>query len=202
MPMPMTPERFQDRWEHFRGEPQQVSGVWMLYEAIRKIDTAGGVLDEYAPWSLKFSEKPPTSPAPAKLTPSAPFSAYVTPHVQYGEICLWDEKRRFKSQASCDTAIRLCEFVEKCRAHFGVPILITSGHRPEPINSQVGGAPNSEHTFYAAGVGALDIALERGDQYALQNYCDKNWPYSVGYGAPSFVHIGLRGDNLKRRWDY
>jgi hypothetical protein len=30
MASPMTPERFQDRFEAFRGEPQQVSGVWIL----------------------------------------------------------------------------------------------------------------------------------------------------------------------------
>ena len=28
MATPMTPERFQDRWEAFKGELQQVSGIW------------------------------------------------------------------------------------------------------------------------------------------------------------------------------
>ena len=34
MATPMTPERFQDRWEAFKGEPQQVSGIWGLYSSI------------------------------------------------------------------------------------------------------------------------------------------------------------------------
>lgn len=53
----MTPERFQDRWEHFKGEPQQVSAIWKLYEAIKQSDP--GLLSESAEWAVKFSEKPP-----------------------------------------------------------------------------------------------------------------------------------------------
>lgn len=61
----MTPERFQDRFEAFKGEPQQVSGVWTLYTAIEGLPGSEAVLEEEAPWALKFSEKPPAPPAPA-----------------------------------------------------------------------------------------------------------------------------------------
>ncbi len=60
----MTPERFQDRFEAFKGEPQQVSGVWRLHAAITELPGSEAVLDEAAPWALKFSETPPTPPAP------------------------------------------------------------------------------------------------------------------------------------------
>ena len=56
---PMTPERFQDRFEAFQDEPQQVSGVWTLHAAIKALPGSEAVLDEQAPWALKFSEKPP-----------------------------------------------------------------------------------------------------------------------------------------------
>ena len=58
----MTPERFQDRWEHFKGEEQQVSGVWTLYSAISALPGSGDVLREEAPWALKFSQSPPEPP--------------------------------------------------------------------------------------------------------------------------------------------
>ena len=149
---------------------------------------------------LKGGEAEPKPASPTDLNVQSPFTAYLTPHFQYGEVCLWQEARRFKSPASLETAIKLCQFLEKAREHFGCPIIITSGHRPEPLNSQVGGAPNSEHTFYAPGIGAVDVALERGNQYDLQQWVDGMWPESVGCGAPSFVHIGCgRG---RRRWNY
>ena len=136
------------------------------------------------------------------FTPASPFSHYVTEHFTFGEFCLYDEARRPTAQHQCDTMLKLSQFLEEARAEFGVPIIITSGIRPEPINSLVGGAPNSEHTYYGAGVGAVDVALERGDQYELQRWIDANWSESVGYGAPSFVHVGCRGDGLRRRWNY
>ncbi|WP_233130148.1 L,D-transpeptidase [Synechococcus sp. 1G10] len=60
----MSPERFQDRFEAFIGEEQQVSGVWLLFGAITETEDAAVILDETAPWALRFSQKPPTPPPP------------------------------------------------------------------------------------------------------------------------------------------
>jgi hypothetical protein len=136
------------------------------------------------------------------LTPDSPFSQKVTDHFTLGEFCLYQEARRPRHQHQCDTIVKLATFLERARAHFGVAIIITSGLRPEPINGQVGGARNSEHTFYGAGVGAVDVALERGNQHEFQRWIDANWSESVGYGAPAFVHVGCRGDGLRRTWPY
>ena len=65
MASPMPPERLQDRFEAFRGEPQQVSGVWTLHAAIAALPGSEAVLDEKAPWALTFSEKPVAPPVPA-----------------------------------------------------------------------------------------------------------------------------------------
>ena len=62
---PMTPERLQDRFEAFKNEPQQVSGVLLLHAAIDELPGSDKVLDEGAPWALKFSETPPAPPAPS-----------------------------------------------------------------------------------------------------------------------------------------
>ena len=138
------------------------------------------------------------------LNPNSDFSYKVTPHITYGELCLNEEARRFKNMDQCHVATEICEFLETVRTKFGnKPIVITSGHRPEPINSQVGGAANSEHTYNCADKGAVDFYISGADLEAVQNYVDKHWPYSVGYGAAKgFVHIGIRPGRERIRWDY
>lgn len=141
---------------------------------------------------------------PAKLTPSSPFTARITPHIQLGEFALFQEARRFQHQHQVDTAAELATFMEKARAHFGgKPLVITSGFRPAAINRAIGGASGSEHLYDAPGVGAVDFVIEGVSPYSLQNWCDVNWPYSLGYGAPKgFVHLGIRKGRPRVRWDY
>ena len=150
-------------------------------------------------------QKPTPSPAPqGKFNPWSPFTYKITPHITYGELTLNQEQRRFNKQYQCDTALKLCEFLEKVRAHFGgKPLIITSGHRPHAVNTAVGGATNSEHLYSAADVGAVDFYIDGVSIWTVQDWCDKNWPYSVGYGAPKgFVHVGIRQNKPKVRWDY
>lgn len=154
------------------------------------------LMDEKAPLSK------PVAPA-SKFTPQSPFSTKVTPHITYGELCLNENARRFIRQDQCNIALELCEFAEKARAHFGgKPIIITSGHRPLAINASVGGATNSEH-LYNFGCGAIDFYLDGVSVQVLQDWCDKNWPFSLGYGAiKGFVHLGIRAGRNRVRWDY
>ena len=142
-------------------------------------------------------------PETAKLRPSSPFSARITPHIRLGEFALDQEARRFEHQYQLDTAAELAAFLERVRVQFGgKPIVITSGYRPPAINAQVGGASNSEH-LYQPGCGAVDFYIDGADIYAVQNWCDKNWPYSIGYGAyKGFIHLGIRSSRAKVRWDY
>lgn len=53
----LSPEKLQDVFEYFRGQKQQVSGVWMLYEALKA--KAPELLEEDAEWVKKYREKPP-----------------------------------------------------------------------------------------------------------------------------------------------
>jgi GH24 family phage-related lysozyme (muramidase) len=140
-----------------------------------------------------------------RFTPSSPFSTLVTPHIRYGELTLKEERRRFVNAGQCQIATELCVFVEKCRANFGnKPVVITSGHRPPAVNKAVNGASDSEHLF-KPGCGAIDFYIDGVSVQAVQDWCDKNWPYSLGYGAPKgFVHLGIRAGNPRPRlrWDY
>jgi hypothetical protein len=142
-------------------------------------------------------------PETAKLRPNSPFSARITPHIRLGEFALDQEARRFHNQGQLDIAAELAAFLERVRVQFGGrPIVITSGYRPEAINAQAGGASNSEH-LYKPGCGAVDFYIDGEDTYVVQNWCDKNWPHSLGYGAyKGFIHLGIRSSRAKVRWDY
>jgi GH24 family phage-related lysozyme (muramidase) len=141
---------------------------------------------------------------PAKAKPSDPFSTKLSAHFTLGEFALGQPARRFTAQHQVDTAIELAAFLERVRIAFGGKrITITSGYRPAAINRAVGGASGSEHLYDAPGVGAVDFFVDGADINAVQAWCDKEFPYSVGYGAPKgFVHLGIRKGRPRVRWDY
>jgi hypothetical protein len=150
------------------------------------------------------AEGSPAVQQPAKLSPSSPFTARITPNITIGEFALNQESRRFDHQHQLNTAAELAAFLERVRRNFGgLPVIITSGYRPAAINRSVGGASASEHLFNAPGVGAVDFYVKGADINAVQSWCDKYWPCSVGYGAPKgFVHLGIRIGRPRVRWDY
>lgn len=143
------------------------------------------------------------SSSPA-FNPQSPFSYRITPNIRYGEFALDREERRFIAQHQCSTAVELAQFLEKVRAQFGgKPVEITSGYRPAAINSSIGGASGSEHIYGGPGVGAVDFLIQGADIYAVEKWCDANWPFSLGYGAKKgFVHLGIRRGRPRVRWDY
>ena len=149
-------------------------------------------------------DKQTTGPVSAMFTPESPFSHKITPHITYGEFALNQEARRFDHQHQCDTAVKLAQFMERVRAQFGnKPVVITSGYRPAAINKLVGGASGSEHLYSVPGEGAVDFFVDGADINAVQAWCDKQWPYSLGYGAQrGFVHLGIRKGSPRLRWPY
>ena len=164
---------------------------------------AGLLRRRRAEGKLWGEHRQPVQQEPAKLRPSSPFSARITPHIRLGEFALDQEARRFDRQDQVDIAAELAAFLERARKQFGnLPVVITSGYRPPAVNAQVGGASNSEH-LYKPGCGAVDFYIEGTDIRAVQNWCDQQWPYSVGYGAPKgFVHLGIRQGRPRVRWIY
>ena len=67
MAEPMSAERFLDRWQNYRQQSQQVSGIRALHAAIAALEGGQQLLDEQAAWAQQFSQKPePPTPSPAK----------------------------------------------------------------------------------------------------------------------------------------
>jgi GH24 family phage-related lysozyme (muramidase) len=142
-------------------------------------------------------------PQPGRVRPGDPFSTRLSAHFTLGEFALGQEARRFTAQHQVDTAAELAAFLERVRSRFGKPVILTSGYRPPAINRSVGGASQSEHLYAAPGVGAVDFYVDGASIKVVQDWCDKEWPYSVGYGAPKgFVHLGIRKGRPRIRWDY
>ena len=164
---------------------------------------AGLLRRRRAEGKLWGQHRPQVQQEPAKLRPDSSFSSRITPHIRLGEFALDQEARRFQNQGQLDIAAELAAFLERVRVQFGgKPIVITSGFRPPAINAAAGGASNSEH-LYKPGCGAVDFYVQGADIYAVQNWCDKAWPYSLGYGAyKGFIHLGIRNSRAKVRWDY
>jgi predicted chitinase len=164
-------------------------------------DPANGLADREAYFTRATAAITQQSP---RLTPPSPFATKITPHITIGEFALNQEARRFDHQHQVDTAAELAEFLERVRAAFGgKPVIITSGYRPAAINRAVGGASSSEHLYNAPSIGAVDFYIQGADINAVQDWCDKEWPYSLGYGAAKgFVHLGIRKGRPRVRWDY
>lgn len=172
-------------------------------------DPANGLADREAFYARAIAAIPlgmqlQQPETPGRVTPSSPFTTRITAHIQIGEFALFQEIRRFDHQHQVDTAAELAAFLERVRTRFGgKPVVISSGYRPPAVNRAVGGASASEHLYDAPGVGAVDFYVKGADINAVQAWCDQEWPYSLGYGAPKgFVHLGIRAGRPRVRWDY
>lgn len=185
--------RLADAAKHFKGLSHQLAA----WNALQETLTSQQLQD----FAELYRAAPPLKTA--NLQPQSPFAFKITPNITYGELTLQSEARRFVAQHQCNTAMVLCQFVQKARDHFNRPAIITSGYRPPKINAQVGGASRSEHLYDVPDTGAVDFYLDGMSVKELQSWADDNWPYSLGYGAPKgFIHIGIRPGRPRVRWDY
>lgn len=180
----------------------------VLAEELPKWNQAGGKalagLTRRRAAEVALAKGGAVAPPTQGFRPNSPFSYLVTPHIRYGEFALDQEARRFIAQHQCDVALELARFLEKVRAEFGgKAIRITSGYRPPAVNKAVNGASSSEHLYDAPSTGAVDFYVEGANIYGVQAWCDREWPFSLGYGAPKgFVHLGIRKGRPRVRWDY
>lgn len=201
---------------HFRVNLAHNAGEWYIFDSTTENhwdttwendhDESGESTSAEAEARLERTrlESNGKQPIGDKLTKEMPFDTLITPHIAYGELTKYEEARRFTQNYQCKTAYELCRFLEKCREHFGgKPVIITSGHRPEPINTQQKGAQGSEHLYDQPKKGAIDFRIKDVNIYDIQNWCLKNYPGSVGKGAhKGFVHIGIRPGPRPIPWNY
>jgi len=72
MAEPMGVERFIDRWQNYRSQPQQIAAIKLLHTAIASLEVGPMILDGQAPWAKEFSKLPtPLKPKPLPLQPAA-----------------------------------------------------------------------------------------------------------------------------------
>ena len=116
----MASIRLVDAARHFKGLSHQLAA----WNALQQSLTSKQIED----FAELYRAAPETKPS--NFQPQSPFSLKITPNVTYGELALQSEARRFTSQYQCDTAMVLCQFVQRARDHFGRPAIITSGYRP------------------------------------------------------------------------
>lgn len=91
-------------------------------------------------------------------------------------------------------AVELVGILQHLRAHFGLPVTITSGYRTSMYNAKVGGSPNSQHVQGRA----ADIQIRGIEPQKIYDYMHHviDWHGGLGLYA-TFVHIDV---HTKRRW--
>lgn len=86
---------------------------------------------------------------------------------------------------------KLCYVLEAIRAHFGKPVVVTSGYRTPEYNAKVGGAVKSRHML---GI-AADIQIAGVKPADVAAYARTLMPTYGGIGIYStFTHIDIRSD--------
>ena len=85
----------------------------------------------------------------------------------------------------------LCFVLEAIRAHFGKPVVVSSGYRTPEYNTKVGGAVKSQHTLGMA----ADIHISGVKPADVAAYARVLMPNYGGIGIYStFTHIDIRSD--------
>lgn len=133
---------------------------------------------------------PAAKPAAEQKIDWSDFAAPVGQYITVGEVLQYDARRKPKPGSAEERAIiQICHEFDKIRAAWDGPIGITSGYRPEPINSQVGGVANSYHTKGMA----LDIYPIGESLEQFYQWLSKRWSGGLGDGRNrGFVHIDTR----------
>ena len=118
------------------------------------------------------------------------FDAYVSKYLTVGEVLQYDSRRKPESGSGEESAIMLlAEQFDAVREAWGGPLGITSGYRPEPINTDIGGVSGSYH---AKGM-ALDIYPVDDSCKAFYKWISRRWSGGLGEGCQKgFVHIDIR----------
>lgn len=99
--------------------------------------------------------------------------------------------------------IALCDNVlERLRAHFGAPVVVSSGFRSPAVNSRAGGASDSQHL---AGE-AADIHIPGVDNADIWRWIDANLEFDQligerledGHPSAGWVHVSYRVDHARK----
>lgn len=136
------------------------------------------------------------------------FDARVTPNLTVGEVLQKDRRRIPPAGAAVRSRlVATAREFQRVRDAWGRPLGVTSFYRPEPINSQKGGARNSRHVTGQA----FDIYPIGASIDTFYDWIRVRWRGGLGDGRPrGFVHLDTDGGGFvpgagarpSRWWNY
>lgn len=118
------------------------------------------------------------------------FNCLVTKNLTVGEILQWDQRRTPGPNDSVRARLlKTAEAFQQVRDSWGGALGVTSFYRPEPINSEVGGVPNSRHVSgEAMDIYPVDQSLE-----TFYQWIRVRWTGGLGDGRnKGFIHLDTR----------
>ena len=120
------------------------------------------------------------------------FGARVAPAATVGELLSYDKRRRpVEGSKEEEELLYIAGQYSLIQEAWGGPLGITSGYRPEPINTRVGGVPGSYHSKGMA----LDIYPVGESCAVFYKWLARRWSGGLGDGCnKGFVHIDTRSN--------
>lgn len=175
-----------------KGEKLRLSRVESIAANAHSWYTIDGTEGRWAAYGPHWSPESTTTAAPGGKVNWDDFSSRVSKHLSVGEVLQNDKRRRPKSGSKEEAnLLAIAREFDAIREAWGGPLGVTSGHRPEPINSQVGGVPGSYHTKgMALDIYPVNDSLQKFHQWLVQRW-------SGGYGDGrhrGFIHIDIRNN--------
>jgi lysozyme len=158
---------------HARVQLAAKAGSWLIYLPHWQIDQPVG---EALPAQVDWSD----------------FNCLITPNLTVGEVLQWDRRRIPAVNSALRTRLlETAEEFQRLREAWGGPLGITSFYRPEPINQQVGGVPNSRHVTGRA----MDLYPANGRSLeSFYQWIRVRWRGGLGDGRHrGFIHLDTDG---------
>ena len=128
----------------------------------------------------------------------------LSPHFTLAELTASQSASRLKIDNTPDDTIianltGLCvHILEPLRAHFGKPVVVSSGYRCPKLNKAVGGASSSQHVLGQA----ADITVPGIADYAVAAWLAKNTPIDqviLEFPPDGWVHVSYGPRNRRQK---
>lgn len=118
------------------------------------------------------------------------FGCQVTQNLTVGEILQWDARRMPPENGAVrGRLLRTAREFQRIREAWGRSLGVTSFYRPEPINSAVGGVPNSRHVTGEA----MDVYPTSDSLESFYAWIRTRWTGGLGDGRDKgFIHLDTR----------
>ncbi|MEJ5907333.1 D-Ala-D-Ala carboxypeptidase family metallohydrolase [Pseudomonas kermanshahensis] len=91
----------------------------------------------------------------------------------------------------------LCGALERVRALFGTPVIVSSGYRSSALNRRIGGSPTSQHVL---GLAADFTVIKVSPREAVRKICDSDVPFDqLILEFDRWVHLSVVNGTPRRQ---